>query len=99
MRTALMLLACCAALLLPACNRANLKPDLPGAGTVVKPEIVYVDRFVYVAIPASLTDEMPIAEGPLSQCPDVAAQRKKAAAVLNSRMRQIRAIQGTEVRK
>lgn len=93
------LVAIAAALLLAACHRGSLKPDLPGPGTVVKPEIVYVDRYIYVDIPAALTEELPIAEGPLSQCPDVAAQRKKTAAILNSHMRQIRAIKGTEVER
>lgn len=99
MRAILMLSACCAALLLSACNRHALKPDLPGAGMVVKPEIVYVDHDIYVPIKPELTREEPIAEGPLSQCPDVGAARKAALKRLNARMREIRAIQGTEVKK
>lgn len=87
-----------ATLLLAGCNRHDVKPDLPGAGTVVKPQIVYVDRYVYVSIKDDLTQEEPIAEGPLSQCPIVAAARKTALKRINGRMRQIDAIQGTPVK-
>lgn len=48
-----------------------------------KPEVIrepgpveYRDRLVVEPIPADLTNEHPIAEGPLSACPQVAAQRK-----------------------
>lgn len=72
----------------------TVKPDLP-TSTVVKPSIVYVDRYVYVPIKGELTIEQPIAEGPLSQCPDVGAARKASLQKVNSQLRQIHAIQGT----
>lgn len=99
MRALLMLSACCAAMVLSACNRHALKPDLPGAGAVVKPEIVYVDRYIYVPIKPELTREEPIAEGPLSQCPDVGAARKAALKRINARVREIGQVQGTEAQK
>lgn len=92
-----LLIALAIAVLLAACGRKDLKPDLP-TGTVVTPSVVYVDRYVYVAIPASLTTEQPIAEGPLSQCPDVAAARKAGQRKANAQLREIRAIQGTAVK-
>lgn len=80
---------------LTACGQKRLvKPDLPDA-TPIAPTIVYVDRVRYVAVPKTLVEEQPIAEGPLSQCPDVAAARKKALKVLNAHMREIGLIQGT----
>jgi hypothetical protein len=86
-----------APLLLAACQRGGHKPDLP-EGPAVLPQVVTVERVRYVAIPAHLTQELPVAEGPLSQCPDVAARRRADQEKLNSRLRQIRAIQGTEVK-
>lgn len=81
------------------CNsKGELKPDLPGS-TPVAPRIFYVDRVRYVQVPANLTQELPIAEGPLAQCPDVAAARKAGQKKANAQLREIRAIQGTEVKK
>ncbi len=53
------------ALLLAGCGRQVVIQYVP----------VEVERIRYVAVPAELTNPHPIAEGPLSQCPDVAAQR------------------------
>jgi len=39
-----------------------------------------------------------VAEGPIPMCYDVAAKRRAAIERLNSRMEQIEAIQGTEVK-
>lgn len=85
-------------LLLPALAacRHDRKPDLPG-GTVVRPEAVIVERLVYVPVPAALTAELPIAEGPIAQCFDVAAQRRAAVQTANARFRAIRDIEGTPV--
>lgn len=95
------LLLIVAALGLVACDRkrddvrADLPPSCPaGAGV----EIRVVERKVYVPIPSSLTQRAPIAEGPLAQCPQVAGDRRKELEKVNSRLQQIEAIQGTEVR-
>lgn len=85
-------------LLLGACAGSAHKPDLPTAATIVAPRIVYVDRVRYVAIKPALTAEQPIAEGPLQICPDVARQRKAALQKANAQLREIGAIQGTDVK-
>lgn len=82
---------------LAACGDDNVRPDLPDAGQVVRPEVVIVERRVYVPVPSELTRPVPIAEGPISQCFSVAAARKKAAEVANARLAEIAAIEGTEV--
>lgn len=84
---------------LAACgDKGNVKPDLPGAGMVVQPKIVYVDRIVYVKVPSQLTAPQPIAEGPISECFTVAAARRKALQVCNANLQRIDAIEGTEVK-
>ena len=87
-----------ALLVLAGCcrERHDLKPDLPGAGTVVAPEVVVVEKRVYVPIPGNLTAE-PIAEGPISQCFQVAAERRAALERANAKIAQCAAVQGTEV--
>lgn len=92
------LLAIALALVLAGCcrHRDEIKPDLPGAGTVVAPEVVTVERRVYVPIPGNLTAE-PIAEGPIAQCFEVAAQRRAALERANAKIAQCAAVQGTEV--
>jgi hypothetical protein len=80
---------------LAACSRAS-KPDLPG-GVIVKPQVVTVTREVYVDVPAELTDPLPIAEGPLSQCPMVAAERKAQLERANADRKAVRALSGTRV--
>lgn len=95
MRSLILMIALVA---LTACGKKSLvKPDLPDA-TPVAPTIVYVDRVRYVHVPKALVEEQPIAEGPLSQCPDVAAARKKALKVLNAHVREIGLIEGTAVK-
>lgn len=86
------LLIAAALLALTACHGA-VKPDLPH--TIIQPSIVYVDRYVYVPIKAALTQQQPIAEGPLSQCPDVAAARKASLRKANAQLGAIEAVQGT----
>lgn len=71
-----------------------LTAALAGCGRpVVKPQIVYVDRTVYVAVPADLTDPHPIAEGPLAHCPVVAAARRAELEKCNADKRAIRRIE------
>lgn len=86
-----------ALVLLAACGRDNVRPDLPGDGHAVVPEVVIVERRVYVPIDPALTEPLAIAEGSITQCFDVAAQRRAALEVANARLREIAAIQGTEV--
>lgn len=81
---------------LAGCNRTR-KPDLPG-GVIVKPQVVTVTREVYVRVPAELTDPLPIAEGPLSQCPMVAAERKQLLLRANADRKATRALSGTEAK-
>lgn len=59
-----------------------------------EPRIVYVDRVVYVPVPAELTDPPEIATGPLAHCPAVAAARRAELEQCAARLRAIRAIQG-----
>lgn len=71
---------------------------LVGCGrTVVEPRIVYVDRPVYVAIDPEFTNPHPIAEGPLSHCPVVAAARRKELETCNADKAAIRRIEGGAV--
>jgi hypothetical protein len=91
------LLLIIATLALAACGKDNVRPDLPGQGSVVAPEVVIVERVRYVPIPAHLTRPMPIAEGSIAQCFNVAAERKAEQVKGNARFAEIQAIQGTEV--
>ena len=89
------------ATLLAACgrDRGDLKADLPPscpAGAAA--EVRIVERKIYVPVPASLTRREAIAEGPLSECPQVARDRRAAVERANSRLLQIEQLQGTEVK-
>lgn len=84
------------ALSLAAC-REDRKPDLPGTGHVVETKVVEVVRYVYVPIPSSITRPEPIAEGPITEAFEVARQRRAALERANAKLREIAAIQGTEV--
>lgn len=86
-----------AASALAACGKGNVKPDLPDPGTAVRPEVVVVEKIVYVPVPARLTRLEPIAEGPLSECPVVARERRAALERCNARLAETATIQGTEV--
>ena len=79
-----------------ACGRAA-KPDVP-RGVIVQPKVVTVTRTEYVRVPAELTDPLPIAEGPLSLCPVVAADRKKQLLKANADRKASRALSGTEAK-
>ena len=85
------------ALVMGACADKNHKPDLPGS-VVVKPVPVQVKVREYVRVPDALTDPLPIAEGPLSQCPMVAAERRKTIEQANADRKATRALSGTEVK-
>ena len=96
MRTSAIAIALLLAIALAGCSRAR-KPDLPG-GVVVKPQVVTITREVYVRVPAELTDQLLIAEGPLSQCPMVAAERKQQLQRANADRKAVRALSGTEAK-
>lgn len=71
---------------------------LAGCGrTIVEPRIVYVDRPVYVEVPPALTDAHPVADGPLSHCPVVAAARRTELLKCNADKAAIRKIEGGAV--
>lgn len=74
--------------------RKDRQPDVP-QGVIIKPEVVTVTRTVYVSLPSALTDPLPIAEGPLSQCPAVAADRRKTLEKANADRKAARALGGT----
>lgn len=83
---------------LSACNRQDRKPDVP-RGVIVQPKVITVTRTEYVRVPAELTDPLAIAEGPLSQCPLVAAERKKQLQKANADRKATRALSGTEAKR
>lgn len=84
-------------LVLSACADKTARPDVP-RGVIVQPKVVTVTRTEYVRVPAELTDPLPIAEGPLSACPDVAAERRKALQKANADRKAVRALSGTEAK-
>ncbi len=90
--------AALAAALLPACRSApEYVADLPAACPPATPEVQIVERRVYVPIPADLTRTEEVAEGPLAECPMVAAERRAALERANARLRAVAGKQGTEV--
>lgn len=84
-------------LLLAGCAGKGTKPDIP-RGIIVQPKVVEVVRKEYVNVPPQFTDPLPIAEGPLSQCPMVAAERKKTLQKANADRKATRALSGTEAK-
>lgn len=76
----------------------KLQHDLPPAGGAVQPKVMYVDRLVYVPVPAHLTRQEPVPEGAITQCFDVAAKRRAVIVGQNARFKAIAEIQGTEVK-
>lgn len=76
----------------------KLQPDLPPESAAVQPKVIYVDRLVYVPVPAHLTRQVPVPEGPITQCFEVGAQRRKVIVDQNGRLKAIAEIQGTEVK-
>lgn len=96
-RTLRLLMAGAFCVALSACT-GNRKPPAPLAACPVRTEIVTVEKVRYVPIAARLTEPHPIAEGPLSHCPDVAAARRAELEKANAKLREIRAIQGTEAK-
>lgn len=97
LRTIVMVLIVMLVVLLTSCGSAPRQPDLPGAALAVVPTLVTVERRYYVPVPADLTTTEPVAVGAIAECFAVAAQRRAALEQVNSRLRQIAVIQGTEV--
>lgn len=89
------LIAAALVLVLVACQSSGAKRTDPA--TAVEPVVQIVERIVYVPIDSALTAPEPIAEGPLSQCPSVAAQRRAALQRCNAKLRQAGQVQGTPV--
>lgn len=86
------------AALVPACKtNTGHVADLPPACPTSTPEVQIVERRIYVGISSELTDPEPVAEGPLSKCPIVAAERRAAVERANAKLRAIAEKQGTEV--
>lgn len=78
--------------------RPDRKPDLPPSCPAQVSELSIVERIVYVPIERALTGREPIAEGPLAQCPMVAAERRAAIERANAKLKAIEAKQGTEAK-
>lgn len=76
-----------AALLLAGCQQRIVKEYVP----------VEVVRTVYVPVEPGLTNPHPIAEGPISACPDVARLRKRELEACNADKASIRSIQNKPV--
>lgn len=83
------LVAVLALLALAACSSAPKIAVAPGRPLII-------ERVVYVPIDAALVDQHPIAEGPLSECPRVAAQRRAELEACNADKRATAAVQGSE---
>lgn len=81
------LIALTAAVLLSGCTPRVVKEYVT----------VEVERVRYVAVDPGLTNPHPIATGPLSACPDVAAQRREQLRLCNIDKAAIRGIQGNPV--
>lgn len=92
-----LLIVLLAVALLAAC-RKDKKPDLPPASGAVTPVVQIVERRVYVPINKKLTEPEPIAEGPITMCFDVAAQRRAALVRANAKLKAIDATEGTAVK-
>lgn len=87
------------AALVPACKtNTGHVADLPPACPTSTPEVQIVERRIYVGISSELTAPEPVAEGPLSECPLVAAERRAAVERANAKLRAIAEKQGTEVK-
>ena len=98
-RALYLLTALAIAALVPACKTSTGHvADLPPACPPATPEVQIVERRIYVGISDELTRPEAIAEGPLSECPLVAAERRAAVERLNARLRAIAEKQGTEVK-
>lgn len=97
MRASAIAIVALALLVLTGCPRQARKPDLP-TGVIVKPHAIPVTRTEYVNVPEEYTDPLPIAEGPLAQCPDVAAARREQLKKANSDRAKVRALSGAEVK-
>ena len=82
-------------LLLSSCASTSA----PRPRVALKPaETAVVTKAVYVRVDAALTEPHPIAEGPLSACPEIAAQRRAELLHCNAKLEQIRNLEGTEAK-
>ena len=90
------LLIALACLTLAACGNKQTRPDLPDTAGAVVPTVQVVERIVYVPIDSELTQPFPVAEGPLSTCPAVAAARKSSLLKCNARLQEIEQVQGSK---
>ncbi len=79
------------------CGRKDVKPDV-ARGVIVTPKVVTVTKYIYVRVPDRLTSILPIAEGPLSQCPDVAAARRAQLQRCNADREEAGALSGSEAK-
>ena len=83
--------------LVMGCGRKDVKPDV-ARGVIVTPKVVTVTKYVYVRVPDRLTSVLPVAEGPLSQCPDVAAARRAQLQRCNADREEAGALSGTQAK-
>lgn len=81
---ALVLLAC---VLVTGCATRTVYVDRPGP-------VQIVERRVYIGVPPELTTVLPIATGPLAQCPLVARDRRAQLEVANQHLEAISKLQG-----
>ena len=97
MRLFLLALIVLLLMLLAACGSAPRQPDLPGADMLMLPSLLTVERRHYVPVPGHLTEVEPVAVGEIAECFAVAAERRAAIVRANAKLREIGAIEGTEV--
>ncbi|MCW0398768.1 hypothetical protein NB688_000582 [Xanthomonas sacchari] len=82
---------------LVGCDKVR-KSDSPATAVAITPKPVVIVKRIYVPIPPEMTRPEPVAEGPIAQCFDVAAQRRAALERANAKLSKAAAIQGTEVK-
>ena len=82
---------------LAGCDKVR-KPEQASGAVAIAPQPVVIVKRIYVPIPPALTQPEPVAEGPIAQCFDVAAQRRAALVRANAKLSRAAAIQGTEVK-
>jgi hypothetical protein len=92
MRQPVRLLILIACLALASCAGVKPMPEI-----LHEPDLVEVEKRIFVPIDGALLVEHPITEGPIRACLAVAADRKAELAKCNADKRAIRAVQGSEV--
>lgn len=78
-----------------AASIACLVTACSGGATVYEPVPVSADYLVYVPVPPELTEPLPVATGPLRDCPTVAKARAAALAQCNADRAAVASLQGT----